>query len=76
LAAASIPLPGALRLLGVECIAYVSLVAGAALWEAIRRRDFALLPGVMAALFTMHLCWGTAFWAGLLRGWPRGKPNR
>ena len=76
LALAAIWLPQALRFLGVECIAYLSLVAGAALSEAIRRRDFALLPGVTTALITMHLCWGTAFWAGLLRGWPRERPNR
>lgn len=76
LALASIGLPKTLPLLGVECISYSSLVVGAALWEAIRRRDPALLPGVTAALITMHVCWGTAFWAGLLRGWPRGRPER
>lgn len=75
LAFAAIWLPRVRLLLGVECIAYSSLVAGVAWSEAFRRRDFALLPGVTAALITMHLCWGTAFWAGLLRGWPRRIGN-
>lgn len=73
LAAAAIRQPRARGFLGVECIVYLGVVVGVSLWEAVRRHDLALLPGVAAALITMHLGWGSAFWVGWLRGWPRGS---
>lgn len=52
-------------LLGVQWVAYglVCVLLGA--WEGVRRRDPALALGFPLAIWTMHLCWGSAFLWGL-----------
>ncbi len=53
-------------LLGVQWGAYglVSILLGA--WEALRRRNAALVIGFPLAIWTMHLSWGSAFLWGLI----------
>jgi len=43
---------------------YIATTAGAGLIQAVRSRDLSLALGMPLALWTMHLSWGAAFWAG------------
>ena len=47
---------------------YIATTAGAGLMQAAGLRDLGLALGMSLALWTMHLSWGAAFWAGLGAG--------
>lgn len=51
----------------VEIGAYLFLAIGAALHQALRRKDATLILTLPLAFVTMHLSWGTGFWLGQLR---------
>jgi GT2 family glycosyltransferase len=68
--------PPALRLLGVQWLAYLAVLLLAAAREASRRQDWALLVGLSLAFVTIHLCWGSAFLVGLLVPPGRGRSDR
>lgn len=56
-------LAGAIAIYAVTLL----LVAG---WEAARRRDALLLPGIVLAAAMIQLCWAAGFWVGVF------SPNR
>jgi len=62
-------------LLAIEWGAYGLILLLAALLQAIHRRSPSLIAGFPLAVATMHLCWGAAFWGGLLTGLPRRRPT-
>ena len=47
---------------------YIATTAGAGLLRAVRLRDLSFALGMPLALWTIHLSWGVAFWAGLGAG--------
>jgi succinoglycan biosynthesis protein ExoA len=55
-------------LLGIQWLAYVVVLGGAGLMEAMRHTDGPLLVGLPAAWLTMHFAWGLSFWWGLVEG--------
>jgi len=65
----------ALGLLAIEWSAYGLILLLAALLQAIHRRSPSLIAGFPLAIATMHLCWGAAFWGGLLTGLSRRRPT-
>ena len=54
---------------------YIATTAGAGIVRAVRLRDLILALGMPLALWTMHLSWGVAFWAGLGAGLFRLRPE-
>lgn len=60
--------PKAAGLLALQWGAYAAALLLSGIERAVRRRDPALVWGVPAALLTIHLIWGVAFWWGILRG--------
>lgn len=67
LAIAALFLPLARFLLLITLVLYSSALAAAAVPQALRLRDAGLVPGIMAAIATMHSMWGVGFWLGLAR---------
>ena len=55
-------------LLLLQVSLYVATVVMSGLIRALRSRDLSLALGMPLALWTMHLSWGVAFWAGLGAG--------
>lgn len=72
-AAASVLLPPARWTLAAVGGVYFAGLVGAA-WFAGRDEPAAVKAALPAVLGTMHLCWGTGIWIGLLAGPPRGRP--
>ena len=64
----SVFLPLARILVLAELIVYLGVLLGAGLLAAIRQRRPLLLPGLAAAIATMHLAWGSGFLWSLLFG--------
>ena len=54
---------------------YVATVVTSGLIRAVRSRDLSMALGMPLALWTMHLSWGIAFWAGLGAGLFRLRPE-
>ncbi|MCH8877305.1 MAG: glycosyltransferase family 2 protein [Chloroflexi bacterium] len=54
---------------------YIATTVAAGLLRAVRLRDLSLALGMPLALWTMHLSWGIAFWAGLGAGLFRLRPE-
>ncbi len=52
---------------------YIATTVGAGLIQAVGIRDLSLALGMPLALWTMHLSWGVAFWAGLAAGLMRKR---
>jgi GT2 family glycosyltransferase len=61
LSALSIFIPAMRIPLLIELLVYGLLLLGAGVQAALRRRAALLLPGVMAAIASMHLAWGSGF---------------
>jgi glycosyltransferase involved in cell wall biosynthesis len=60
------PAAAFLFVIELEVYALVLIIAGA--FSALKRRDWAMLPGVPLAIATMHLAWGSAFlWSTVSR---------
>ncbi|HEX8992435.1 MAG TPA: glycosyltransferase family 2 protein [Anaerolineales bacterium] len=64
----SVFLPPARILLLAELIIYLCVLFGAGLQRAVRRRKPLLVPGMAAAIATMHIAWGGGFLWSLLSG--------
>jgi succinoglycan biosynthesis protein ExoA len=60
--------PAARWVVGLAGGIYALSVIAAGLIEAVRRRDLGLALGFPVAVAIMHLCWGTAFLAGVFAG--------
>ena len=48
--------------------AYISVTVIAGILEAVRSRRIGIVFGFPMALWTIHLCWGSALWVGLAAG--------
>lgn len=61
-------------LLGIVLFLYVAILMAAAIPLSIQKKDGALIPGLPAAIMTMHVAWGGGFLWSLLKSMTsRGK---
>lgn len=60
--------PWAGMLLALQWVAYCAALVLSGVERASRRRDVSLVWDLPAALLTIHLAWGTAFWWGIVHG--------
>lgn len=47
---------------------YCAILLAGAIPEALKKRDFILIPGIALAIMTMHFSWGSGFWWSILKG--------